>query len=125
MYKIIVMCLVLATLIGCGDSGKAEKDAREEKIWKQIYKNMDSEEIVLLSIKYAIDEQLLKHIISEYENMVFGYSFTDQESPIPENLPEVVSVSNAIEELSAKYNVSKQILSQIIIELIMMESKNE
>lgn len=123
------MVLLLCVLTGCGDNGKAKeksaKDAREEKIWAQMTKNGDMEKISLLGIKYGIDEQVLKSILSEYEIMVFGQSFIDLELPIPDNLPTVVSISSAIEKLSIKYSVSKEVLSQIIIELRMMEKANE
>lgn len=129
MNRLIIMVLLLCALTGCGDSDKAKeksaKDTREEKIWAQMTKNGDMEKISLLGIKYGIDEQLLKSILSEYEIMVFGQSFIDLELPIPENLPTVVSISSAIEKLSIKYSVSKEVLSQIIIELRMMEKANE
>jgi hypothetical protein len=120
-------------VIGCSAAKKekAKTDQKQDAKTEQWVKNIMTEDIKLLAIKHDIDEDQLIKILNEYEKMTKGFSITELISTGKENIKtegsfeEVVDVTDALNRLGNKYNISKQILSSIIIEKKIMERGKE
>ena len=123
--KLISMVFILLMLFGCDDT-KKEKGKLDEQ------REIMMEDITLLATKYGIEGEKLIKILDEYEVMAKGYSLiritestpSKKESRKPKlTMEKVRDVSETLDILSEKYNISKQKLSSIIIEEKMLKIK--
>ena len=135
---VVVMFSLIMMVWGCGDSKKIKeaKQAEEKQRQGKIDKNKNEEDIVLLSIKYEIEQERLEQIISEYEKMVLGFSIVEMFKKMKkresiENIElssneEIVDVPTALNRVSEKYGISKKVLATLIIErrIILSSSKD-
>jgi hypothetical protein len=124
MVRIISIVFIFLMVIGCSGAKeeKAKIDQKRSARSEQWVKNIMSEDIKLLAVKYDIGEEQLIKILNEYEKMTKGFSITELISTKKENIKtkvsfeEVIDVTDALNRLGDKYHISKQILSSIIIE---------
>lgn len=130
MRKIaFILCVLfgLAILIcgGCeSETRKLEKKIEEEKseqFMKDFMAKDHKERVALLSIKYNIEESTLESILDEYlTKHDFGYalkkSLGEKEK---RNIYDKIDLNfkETLTMLSSKYNISKETLASIIIDL--------
>lgn len=139
MTKIIVVVFSILLILGCGDAKKDRKkvdkqrDATTEQQNKKL-QNILMGDITLLAIKHGVAEEQLIKILDEYYKMTEGFSMIEFMSSIGSKKEgvklemekgEVITISDALNRLSDKYNISKAILSSIIIEKKMLESQEK
>lgn len=134
MTKIIVVVFSILLILGCGDAKKDRKkgDKQEDATTEQWTKNFLTGDITLLAIKHDIAEDQLIKILDEYYRMTQGFSTIEfmssfeskkEGTKLETRIGEVTSVSDALNRLSDKYNISKQILSSIIFDKRMLECR--
>ncbi|MFH1231155.1 MAG: hypothetical protein V1709_06620 [Planctomycetota bacterium] len=113
---IFVAVVVLFILFGC-DKAPTKQESKPIKAPSQQVKNWDEEDISLISIKYKVDVKVVEKIIDEYEEMTgTGCHLFVGESDT------ILSVQEAIKELSQKYKIQENILASILIDKKSMES---
>ncbi|MBM3252794.1 MAG: hypothetical protein FJZ16_00885 [Candidatus Omnitrophica bacterium] len=139
MKKTLVLLLCLF-VFGCGQKATTSQENKElsEKETIQRMQNMWKEDIDLLAIKYGMDSDKMLNIISDYEALTFGHSITrmlynfnyksdnfarKSSSPQKETRPkpEIVDITTAIDRISIKYQISKEIIVNIILDLKSIE----
>jgi len=134
MTKIIIVVFSILLILGCGDAKKDRKkvDKQRDAMTEQWTKNILTGDITLLAIKHGIAEEQLIKILDEYYKMTQGFSMIEFMSSFPSKKEgvkletgtgEVITISDALNRLSDKYNISKQILSSIIIDKKMLECR--
>lgn len=117
MRKLIYLCLILIPLFGCDKSPAQQESKNSNKELEQLMKNWSDENISLISIKYKVDVKVLNEIINKYEKMTTGIEGIcklgkDKES----DTIKIISVQEAIKELSQKYKIQEKILASILID---------
>lgn len=134
MAKIIIVFFSILLILGCGDAKKDRKkvDKQRDAMTEQWTKNILTGDITLLAIKHGIAEEQLIKILDEYYKMTQGFSMVEFMSSFPSKKEgvkletgtgEVITISDGLNRLSDKYNISKQILSSIIIDKKMLECR--
>ncbi len=132
MTKIIVVIFSILLILGCGDVKRDRKKASKERdaMSEEWSKNILTGDITLLAIKHGIAEEQLITILDEYYKMTQGFSMIKFMPSFASNkegvkleteIGEVITISDALNRLSDKYNISKPILSSIIIDKKMLE----
>ena len=131
LRKALILFLLLGIVLsGCADVKTNEENLADKKRFNQWHINLSQENIILLTVKHNIDKETLKKAIFDYERMVTGYSFVGAfeelgkgNTSVKKNEKiEIISVSEAIDKVSNKYEISQEKLVTILIELKMMES---
>jgi hypothetical protein len=121
-------------ILGCGDAKKDRKkvDKQRDAMTEQWTKNILTGDITLLAIKHGIAEEQLIKLLDEYYKMTQGFSMIEFMSSfaskkegvkLETGIGEVITISDALNRLSDKYNISKPILSSIIIDKKMLECR--
>ena len=134
MTKIIVVVFSILLILGCGDAKKDRKkvDKQRGAMTEQWTKNILTGDITLLAIKHGIAEEQLIKLLDEYYKMTEGFSMIEVMSSfaskkegvkLETEIGEVITISDALNRLSDKYNISKPILSSIIIDKKMLECR--
>jgi hypothetical protein len=132
MTKLIVVFFSILMILGCGDAKKDRKkvDKKQDAMNEQLTKNILMGDITLLAIKHGIAEEQLIKILDEYYKMTQGFSMIEFMSSfaskkegikLETEIGEVITISDALNRLSDKYNIPKPILSSIIIDKKMLE----
>jgi len=94
--------------------------------------NMLNEGLELLAIKYNLSIKVLVEVISEYEQLTTGYSFTnvvyginksDNNKGEKETISktQIVNIQTAVETVSNKYQIPKDKFANILIDKKILE----
>lgn len=89
---------------------------------EQYAQNVISENFSLLAIKYGLDKKTLIDIVCQYEKMTSGSCWSKGEINLFSDDKTDSDVSSAIEQVSNKYQIKKEILAEILIDKKMLET---
>jgi hypothetical protein len=130
MNKIAKLVIISLIVGGIGyyiyrDNRKNEVEAKKlEKINKDVYQILYNETYTLLSLKYNVDKDKVYNLINEYEILVLG--FPDDLAHFKFDYNEkTVEASTAIDNLSKKYGIPKEIIANIIFDQKVLEGVNK
>lgn len=109
------------------ENKKSIEDAKTLKEYRirrdMIDVNQSSEKYYLLSLKYKLDKKIVYNLINEYHLLAEG--LPDDPDFKPEKNKEIVMVSVAIDNLSKRYDISKEVIANILFDEKMLESHQE
>lgn len=126
MKKIFLLICIMFLLTACE---KKQVNNTSQPITSirnnQYMQNVASEDLSLLAIEYGLDKKTLIDIICEYEEKTIGSClskgdlFSDDKTE-----SDILDISSAIEQVSNKYQIKKEILAKILIDKKMLEARN-
>ena len=129
MKKLIVLLLCLF-ILGCEQKSVKPPPKLEDREADLLMKNSLNENIELLAVKYGVDTKTLEGIVGNYEELTQGVSITREmynildktnEEKVTTLKPQIVSIQDAIEAVSSRYQISKEKVVSILIDKKKME----
>lgn len=126
MKKIFLLICIIFFLAACEKKQVNNVTQPITSIRKDQYmENVASEDLSLLAIKYGLEKKILIDIICEYEEKTMGFCLSKGHLfPEDEIEPDLLDIPSAIEQVSNKYQIKKEILAEILIDKKMLEAGN-